>query len=111
MCSIANLFDTNTRKFDAKKTLFFLSLMLRLYKYHLEKITFFKNTNSVLEAKLISKSKALSLRQPDLSVSYKENVVATFQSQNIIFLTWRLFIFSIPPLQNQFPHSWSSPHY
>ena len=41
MCSIANLFDTNIRKFDAKKTEFFLPGMLRLCK-SLGKNNFFK---------------------------------------------------------------------
>ena len=39
MCSIANLFNTNIRKSDAKKSVFFLPKMLRLCKL-LGKITF-----------------------------------------------------------------------
>ena len=50
MCSIANLFGTNIRKFDAKKNI---------------------------------TSKPLNLIQPKLSVSYKENVAAIFQSVNV----------------------------
>ena len=35
------------------------------------------------------KSKALNLRQPKLSASYKESVAAIFQSMNATFLTWK----------------------
>ena len=45
MCSIANQFDTNIRKFDPKKTFFFfLSRMVRLCK-SLGKINFLKEHN------------------------------------------------------------------
>ena len=51
MCSIANLFDTNIKTFDTKKTIF-LPSMLRLCKF-LGKIIFYKNKISgVLEVEL-----------------------------------------------------------
>ena len=90
MCSIANLFNSNIRKFDAKKTLFFLPRMRRLCKSLEKKIIFFnKNKISVLEVNFSWKSNALNLRQPKLSASYKEIVDAIFQSMNATFLTWK----------------------
>ena len=50
MCSIANLFGTNIRKFDTKKT-YFLPRTLRLSK-SLRKLIFFKNKISVLEVEV-----------------------------------------------------------
>ena len=51
MCSIANLFDTNIRKFDAKKTNFFCPECLDCVN-HWEKLIFFKDKISVLEVEL-----------------------------------------------------------
>ena len=35
------------------------------------------------------KSKALNVREPKLSTSYKKSVAVIFQSMNVIFLTWK----------------------
>ena len=58
MCSIANLFDTNIRKFDAKKISFFCPEYLDCVN-HLVKLIFFKNKISVLEAELYIKIKII----------------------------------------------------
>ena len=50
MCSIANLFNTNIKKFDAKKTYFFCPECLG--SKSLGKIFFYKNKMSVLEVEL-----------------------------------------------------------
>ena len=42
-----------------------------------------------LRLNVSSKSKALNLRLPKLSASYKESVAAIFQSMNVTFLTWK----------------------
>ena len=67
MCSIANPFDANIRKFDAKKHIFFPECS-EYFSW---------------------KSKALNLRQPKLSASYKESVIEIFQSVDVTFLTWK----------------------
>ena len=51
MCSIANLFDTNIRKFEAKKRIFFSPECLDCTN-HLENLIFFKKKISVLEFEL-----------------------------------------------------------
>ena len=56
MCSIANLYDTNIRKFDTKKN--FLPRMLRLCK-SLEKTNFLLKKISVLEVELYLKIKSI----------------------------------------------------
>ena len=57
MCSIANLYDTNIRKFDTKKKNF-LPRMLRLCK-SLEKTNFLLKKISVLEVELYLKIKSI----------------------------------------------------
>ena len=52
MCSIANLFDTNIRTFDAKKTLNFSCPKCLGCVNYKEKLNFFKNKISVLDAEL-----------------------------------------------------------
>ena len=52
MCSKANLFDTNMRKFDDKKTNFFFCPECLHCVNHYEKLIFFKNKISALEAEL-----------------------------------------------------------
>ena len=78
MCSIANLFDTNIKKFDPKKHQFF---SLNAYGIsHLKNLIFFRSKISVIKAKLcIRISKALNLRKPKLSASYKEDAATIFQ--------------------------------
>ena len=48
MCSKANLFEANIRKFDARKTNFCPESLD--FVNHEEKLIFFKNENSVLKA-------------------------------------------------------------
>ena len=52
MCSKANLFYTNIRKFDDKKTVFFFCSECLDCVNHQEKLIFFKSNISVLEAEL-----------------------------------------------------------
>ena len=61
--------------------------MLRLCK-SLGKINFLWE-QKYLRLNFSWKSKALNLRQPKLSASYKESVAAIFQSVNVTFLTWK----------------------
>ena len=97
MCSIANLFNTNLRKFDGLNA-------------QTVKITW-KNKFSLrtklvyLRLNFISKSKALNLRQPKLSASYKESLVAIFQSQNVILNLQKLkrLQFFHPPITKPTP--------
>ena len=81
MCSIANLFDTNKRKFEAKKRNFFCPEYLPEFSLR-TKLVYLRLNFSL-------KSKASNLRQSKLSASYKESVAVIFQSVNVIFLTWK----------------------
>ena len=52
MCSIANLFNTNIRKFDSKKTLFFCPERLDCVSHYEKSIFFNKSEICVLEVEL-----------------------------------------------------------
>ena len=59
MCSIANLFDTNIRQFDAKKAFFFYFLFYPDFVTHYEKLSFVKNKIKVLDVELWLKIKRI----------------------------------------------------
>ena len=58
MCSIVNLFDTNVRKFDAKKATVFCAECLNSVN-HYENLIFYNNKISVLKVELYLKIRSI----------------------------------------------------